>query len=339
MFDLSLLLLLVGIASLIGNYVYTRRQDNKNEEDQKELLQSNEEIRNQLLKQSEALNAKSDELAQQSKEYAISQRSSFDKIQDLQEKLIIEAKEQSSKNAEIAQLNRELRISAEKTANLTNKMNDYITGNGSFCYADIFMFIESKFAKISINHFGNSPLHNIEFSVVNIDHACKLTEFVLNGNVVPKEIESKIYKFEIGSLIKNERKLEEEIPVVPKQENSYHFRFRSNDREWFQRILLRPNFKGYFYVWATQIYYFDGGKETLLAEGTPHTIGVNDFESNKFFISRSNVGPTEKETVKIPINNKWTGFPLKQNEFTPWSQQKCHVHFDGRGIRTTSTFE
>ncbi|MCK8496135.1 hypothetical protein M0L20_29985 [Spirosoma sp. RP8] len=211
-----------------------------------------------------------------------------------------------------------------KTQGVENKIdltNDYLSANNSFCYAELLMSENSNKAEITIKHCGKYALSNLELSIVNTDYAC----FSIESTIADFDgyVETSSNNFGPYNVISEERKFVGGIKTVSKLEKHFNLRFTSNNKEWFQRIVLRENKPMLTYDWATQVYKMEDGKEVILTQGTD-VVMDREFSVGKIITTMTSTGHTRR----VVLSNLWDGFLLKEGEKTPWDK-RCKVHYDG----------
>lgn len=265
-------------------------------------------------------------------------------------------------------LSKKLIESQAEVIKLTQKINDYVTGGESFCYIDMVYFNSYTDILATIKHSGKYPIHNVEISLINTDEEYE----ALDGDkpiptdlnealswVKPKDLTEKYnskdpFYLEIRNISKGESFT---IPGIQlgknRKQKSFNIRFKSDNRIWYERILLRQfgafpkkifsaeldkrtgNLKKEHYyqddhaISAIQVYTIEEIQgeadkqkskpyEKILIEGTTRSINYYDYFGDAEFFQKV----------------KWDGFPLRNEETKPFTS-KGFIHWNSAVLNIT----
>lgn len=318
MFTPATIILIGGLFTLILTYIAALVQEKDSKNDKQDLIDNNDKMKKELFQKNE--------------EHAKIQRDSDEEIKELQRKLVSEYKDQADKSAEIASLYKKLAESQEEVTALTKETKFHLTGGNSYCFLDIRTSKQTDKAYLYLVHRGNYTLQNIEIKLFNTDFSCGNYNSKKGDDLQSSKVDSS-KSFIVENLKAETFKPLGEIETPIKAQKSFEVRFRSNNGEWYQRIMLRVVKHGADHIMATHIYKVVNGKKITIKEGTSDNLNllfveVEGFEDTTINSDDECFG----EGVKKGI---WKGFPLMKGELSPWTN-RCKVIWD-RGLFITTS--
>lgn len=310
MFTPATIILIGGLFTLVLTYIAAIVQEKESKADKQELLDNNTKMKNELFERNE--------------EHARIQRNNDEEIKELQRKLVSEYKDQATKSAEIASLYKKLAESQEKISNLTEETKSHLTGGNSYCFIDIRTSKGSNKADLYLIHRGSYTLQNIEIKIFNTDYSC--------GNSNPKrgdELKSLSIdtskSFSVDNLKAETSKFIGQINTAAKAQKSFEIRFRSNNGEWYQRVMLRLVKNSSEHIMAIHVFKVVEKKKVVIKQGTSDNLGLLFFEIEGFDDKTTNA---DDECFGEGVSKGiWKGFPLMKGETSPWTH-RCKVFWD-----------
>ena len=312
MFTPATIILIGGIITLVLTYIAALVQERESKSDKQDLINNNQSTRNELVKKTE--------------EIAKIQRTNDEEIKGLQQKLISGYKDQVLKSEEIASLYKRLAESQEKVAALSEETKYYLTGGDSYCFIDMSTAKNLDKVYLTLVHVGVYPLQNVEVSLFNSDFACENNQVKKGDDSSDKASNTRV-DFKVDNLKAATTVSLGEMPTNIKAQKNFEVRFRANNREWYQRIMLRISKYSNSHMMATHIYKFENSTKIVLKEGTADNLDLLrvmlDDEEKVINIDEESFGENA-------ISGTWKGFPLYKDEVSPWTN-RCKVIWD-RGL-------
>lgn len=309
MFTPATIILIGGVITLLITYFAALTQEKESKADKQDLINNNQNTR--------------DELVRNNEEYAKTQKANDEEIKQLQRRLISEYEKQVLKSNEIASLYKKLAESQEKVTVLTDETKQYLTGGDSYCFVDISAFKNVDKAYLTLVHRGNHPLQDIEIMLFNSDFACESAQDKRGDDSSDKVISegNEGKSFNVDNIKAGTTKSLGEITTNIKAQKSFEVRFRANNREWYQRIMLRLSKYDDRHMLATHIYKIENNVKIILKEGTDETLNLVrvhlDDDEKVVYADDECFG--ENATSGL-----WKGFPLSKSETSPWTN-RCKV--------------
>ncbi len=327
-----------GLISGFASYQATRKQDRETTAQAKKVNEQQRELIEKsigIIDRQNELNAKSAEIREQQEGLSKKQEEMF-LLSQSQLREQISLREKAEVNERLAL---ELAESQKELGNVSKEIYNNSIGKDSYCYAVLSMSNEPDNENVGIYlyHVGKYSLKNLEVSIVNTD-----IEFgrLLDRKADFTNIQQDYHNYTNPYYDKISSLTHQDVPTplksfktVRRDQKSFHIRFKTDSRTWYQRVLLRrvggfeikpegsslPNDYDNWFLSQFQVYELDSE-------------GYNKVHRYEKILMESTVDDGyDTQSIKTEGSKKiWRRFPLRKDEvqrlpFSMWPS----LHWDG----------